>query len=379
MKPEFKNVITDYTNKFHDALPTKEGNTVASPLGSWLLLAALAVGVDYTDHPSLKTRIEERLCTTVEQAEQIIKEITSIEQLNYVAHAWSNPKYLDSFPIINKWWKENKTLNSTPQLPSKEWLDNWASKNTNGLIPTFPLNVDPTVVFLAANIIYSKFSWETPFSVVQNLQMTEEWGVSDFLFSKKYSVLFVEHEGRTFVYLPVYSKTKEIVHLVLALEDITDAELLSATVAISDPWKNKVIPYNEIEPIPGLIEFEKIQAMAGPAYEVTLPAWSAESSIDLTSNEVYGFMDITRIFGEGSKDGFSAEAKQVAVSKFKKEGFEAAAVTAYMIRAAGVAPRSYKEQDLIKINFSRKFGYVCTVEGIPVFSGIIKKADTETE
>lgn len=379
MKAEFKNVITDYTNKFHESLAPEESNTVSSALGSWLLLAALAVGVDYSTQPSAKALIEERLCTTVEQAEEMIKEITNIPQLNYVAHAWSNNSRLDSFPVINKWWKDNKTLNSTPQIPSKQWLDNWANKNTNGLIPSFPLEVDSEVVLLAANIIYSKFSWESPFEVVENNKMAEKWDVPSFLFSKKSSALFVKHENSMFVHLPVYSQTKEIVHLVMALGEVTDSELLSATVAISDPWKNKVVPYNEIEAIPGLIEFEKIRAISGPAYEVTLPAWTAESSIDLMEDERYGFVDITRIFSKDAKRPFTAEAKQVAVSKFKRKGFEAAAVTAYMMRAASFMQPVVKEQDLIKVNFAHKFGYVCTIEGLPVFSGIIKEADAETE
>lgn len=85
-----------------------------------------------------------------------------------------------------------------------------------------------------------------------------------------------------------------------------------------------------------------------------------------------GYQELFEAFSEGSEGGFTAEAKQVAVAKFDKEGFEAAALTA-MVMARCAMP-SMMTQTIYELNFTKPFVFVSCIGKLPVFSGYICKA-----
>lgn len=374
--------IIAYSRNFHRNLPETTGNVVASPLGAWLLLTALAVSVDYEAHPGLEQVLETKLCCSVDEAFTLFEEITKNPDVHYSAQVWGSGENMKHFPETQKWWERNRLLptNGTTNLPTQAELDRWAEESTDGLVKEFPVGVKPDTVLIAANAVYSKLAWLHPFSVIEDTGMQEAWAVQKFLSSQNHSVLFREIRGVTYATVYVGAKTGEQVLLILPLEDVETQVLTDAMHSVLVPTEGQILSYTDVNLIPGVVEFHKVRATAGPVFDLKVPAWSAETKHDLMADESLGFGSLTDMFESGSApdEELVVEAAQSAVAKFTAEGFEAAAVTAFSLTRASAMFTS-DIQDLVVLKFTKTFGYMCLVGNIPVFSGVIREASDNVE
>jgi hypothetical protein len=81
---------------------------------------------------------------------------------------------------------------------------------------------------------------------------------------------------------------------------------------------------------------ERVERIAG----VSLPAWGAQSRLDLRASPLFGSEPALETLREliGPQPSDVEEAVQAAVASFNRYGFEAAAVTAFFVTASAVAP-----------------------------------------
>jgi hypothetical protein len=113
-------------------------------------------------------------------------------------------------------------------------------------------------------------------------------------------------------------------------------------------------------------------------YEVVLPAWEAHSDHTLLGGAELGFDDAAAtLIDLLPPDGFQAGAKQSAMGRYHREGFEAAAVTGVAVRTS-LAPESMVRT--ARIEFTRPHAVVAATagedlwDGLPVFAAWVGQA-----
>lgn len=369
--------LQDYAKDFYSNTEFGDSNIVGSPLGSWLLVASVASSLDFGNNPALKAETENRLHMSIEEAKEAVEDLLEqYRELNYVAQAWTTPN-LNSLPAVQKWVEANTLIPHEGNIPSQEQINKWAATNTNDLIKEFPAQMDEGTMVVIANVIYSKLNWKTKFVAIPATEAMSGWGVETVLSADATrDVLFVKDENNDVFasYKVKAAGDKESVSLVTCLSKEADPQTLMAVMSNVDGME-KVSPNDEV-----LLSFSddiykvaEVRVGSSPTIiYATVPAWDAESSHGLLENKSMGYQELFEAFSEGSEGGFTAEAKQVAVAKFDKEGFEAAALTA-MVMARCAMP-SMMTQTIYELNFTKPFVFVSCIGKLPVFSGYICKA-----
>jgi hypothetical protein len=123
-------------------------------------------------------------------------------------------------------------------------------------------------------------------------------------------------------------------------------------------------------------------------YGTVLPAWSARSEHDLGRPEL-GFGTAATVLAAllpPDPRGHAFEAKQVALARYTRTGFEAAAVTAIGMRAAGLPQYRNGLVRTAQLEFTRPFAVVAVAangwhgerspwDGLPVFSAWVTAPD----
>jgi hypothetical protein len=130
---------------------------------------------------------------------------------------------------------------------------------------------------------------------------------------------------------------------VIASEDVSALDVLAAAhhIATSEAIEPASVKRCSLFDLPlgedrlWTITEEKAQILSGDRREerfrTIMPAWSAESNLDLAEKTV-GFPAAARAIAEALGMGdYLYEAKQAAVARYSRTGFEAAAVTAMAI------------------------------------------------
>lgn len=369
--------LQDYAKDFYADTDFGDSNVVGSPLGSWLLVASVASTLDFGNDPSLKVETEKCLHMSIEEAREAATAILGqYRELNYVSQAWTIPD-LNSLPAVKKWVEANALIPVEGNIPSQEQINKWAATNTNDLIKEFPAQMNDDTLVVIANIIYSKLNWKTKFVAVPATDAMKSWEVETVLSANATNdVLFAKDENNDVfaVYSVKATGDKETVSLVTCLSREADPKQLMGVLANLESL-DKVSPNDEL-----LLTFssemykvKEVRRGSTPTViEATVPAWDAESSHGLLEKKSMGYHELFRAFSEGSVGGFAADAKQVAVAKFDKEGFEAAALTA-MVMARSAMP-SMVTQTIYELNFTKPFVFVSYIQDLPIFSGYICKA-----
>jgi hypothetical protein len=115
-------------------------------------------------------------------------------------------------------------------------------------------------------------------------------------------------------------------------------------------------------------------------YEVLLPTWEVDSVHDLMQSELGFPAAADALVALLVPDDYYAEARQSAMARYTREGFEAAAVTSLGVRAtAAVLPRRALVRTA-RIEFTRPHAVVAVTQGtgdwdgLPVFVAWVEQA-----
>lgn len=379
MNKSFAVALQSYAKQFHARTNDLPGNVVASPLGAWMLVASVAASLNLEGHDKLKVQLESALHMTLEDAEKSYKELLSgYPELNYVSKAWSASDVSD-FPAIGQWLEVNKLIPSVKGIPTQEVMDNWADDNTHGLIKEFPVTLNNRVILIIANIIYSKLEWSAPFELAEAVGSMEHWNVKNVLHSNKTRQVSFLKDSSEDIYAVYTAKTddnyNQRVNLLMCLtNDKTDEQLLEVA------YNPSLLPFKpnfddmSIYNTKLLNLVEERRATTPEYFDTYLPSWEASTTHELLENHALGFYPLVEALAIDAKDEIEAEVKQVAVAKFNKEGFEAAALTTMvMARAAAAMPTMY-QQKRFELTFASNFAFVSFQKNVPVFSGVIREA-----
>lgn len=339
-----------------------------SPLGAWMVVA-LCGGLAEAD-PVASMELGEALGCDPSEAAAFAGTLLSQPHPLVAAGAglWVRPR-VDT-PRAARWRAGLPVQVVTGDIPSQEELDYWACERTLGLIKRFPLTLTPDVVCLLASALATKVSWEVPFQVVD----ASELGPSRWA-GKVASVLRTPPDPRHGQFITDTPGAGPLaVHLAQARGGLLVASVISADSTV--PAGRVLAEAGRIVSAeagrPGSVERLSLFDLplgAGPVWDIReerdgrddpfeqeerftsiMPAWSAESDIDLTGAPGLGLGAAAAAIARTIElVDWRFEARQSTVAKYSAVGFEAAAVTGLAVAvSARPAPREAPRRAVVR-------------------------------
>ena len=131
-----------------------------SPVGIWMLLCAALVAAGGSDRERLERAVGCPREETGELLEAFVNHVP--EALKAAVALWARSE--STTDAFQRWIRELPTGVDSGPMPSQTAANDWARRNTLGLIPSFPTNVDEMLVVLASAVA-TRVSWEDPFEI----------------------------------------------------------------------------------------------------------------------------------------------------------------------------------------------------------------------
>jgi hypothetical protein len=383
---ELTGPLTQYAMRFHAGIGAE--HHVASPLGAWLVLA-LCAAAD-TDAP--KDGLAEALGMEPDAAVRTAAALLETPHPLIAAAAAIWQRLTDAKVDFSGL---PPTVETGP-LPDQKALDAWAREHTFGLIETFPLQLDPETVLILASALATRVSWDEPFDLVP----AERLGAGPWA-ERLTQVLHTPRRGGHDQHIVHTQRSGDVaVHTARARDGLLVTSVIAdpgapAEQVIATAYEIAAIGAAERRSLfdlplgPGplwTIVEEPAQTSSPDGREewctAVLPAWSARSEHDLGAPSL-GFPAAALVLAQALRlKEFAFVAKQAAVAKYTRVGFEAAAVTAMMMMAAGVPMLREGRRRTAELRFGHPYAVVATANQpgspwhrVPVFSAWITDPD----
>lgn len=266
------------------------------------------------------------------------------------------------------------------RLAGQSELDSWAARHTGGLIERFPVAVDPGALLVLATALVAKTRWKIPFDVGTLTSKDGPWqghrgpGLSR-----------VSGDPANAAILDAPQPVTRVV--VEGVADL-DVHLLTGTGTAGVVLETGLaalagaVPIRSDLPVgsagPGLtVRSEPVQTRSGQL-RLHLPPFEVRSTHDLLAAAgLFGLADAADC-SHGHFPAISSlplcvgQGAQEVLARFGHEGFEAAAVTAFALRAAA-APLRHNHAPVVSVVFDRPFGFLAVhrLSGLAVVAGWI--------
>jgi hypothetical protein len=350
------------------------GNSVSSPLGTWLLLAACVTAATGKE----KLLLEEALgCSGSEAAEHLRRFLDEPPAALHSALAlWVRKDDLTT-PLV-EWSASLPGQIERGPMPTKPVADEWTRHHSHGLIDGFPIDIDETTRLLLASVHATKVTWEGPFAVVP---ATDHLGSSSPWRGKVQRVLLDNFPAQSTMIATTKAAGVVGVHLAQAQENVAvlsvaaDHELERAQVIEAAYEMARLIREDALEStrvslfdLPlgrghswELIEFEGlgfVESRNETIEMAVLVAWEAACSTNLRRAPAFGAdAALTALLGLIGFDlrGNALRAVQSARARYTAEGFEAAAADAFGV--VGASWEGLPDQKVIERRASLVFDH----------------------
>lgn len=385
--------ISEYARTFHGVIGDQ--HHVASPLGAWLLLALAGPAAEGADRAAIARALGTGVPEAADAAGRLLADPHPL--IASAAAVWNTPGLVDG-----GWLAGLPGAVERGPVPSQAEADEWARRHTFGLIDKFPGTLNDLVYLVLASALATKVSWDAPFVLApaRALGKTSPWAgaVGKVLRWNGDD----DHPGHDAFIAPTARAGDVAVHVasargglevtsVIAAPEVPAGEVLAAAheLAIARALDERV-PRRSLFDLPlgdgphgdgSLWTVRESASSSGDTELCTavLPAWSASSTHDLT-DPAYGFAAAAGVLGKGDP----WEARQAAMARYSRTGFEAAAVTAVAVMLSARLP-SKGRQRTAELRFGRPYAVVAVAaddlssrppgplpgaawRGLPVFS-----------
>jgi hypothetical protein len=383
--------IAGYARRLHRVIG--DGHHVASPLGAWLLLALAGPASEGQQRATLAKVLG---CEIELAARTAAELLTSPHPLVAAAAAvWSHPG-----AVSQAWLTGLPATVQTGAVPDQAGADAWARRHSLGLIEKFPIAMSDAVYLVLATALATRVSWEHPFELApaSALGPASPWAgrLSRVLSAPAgHEVLIAVTPEAGDVAMHIASARGGLrVASVAAAPGVPPAGVLAAAYRIGCsrvagvPVEQRSLFDLPLGESPLWTLREQI-ARAGRAERCTavLPAWSARSDHDLGHPDL-GFGAAKEAL-VGAQDPW--QARQSAMARYSRTGFEAAAVTGLAAMLSMRAPGRVLAR-IADLRFAHPYAVVAVAEqgqydhqagairrgswhGLPVFSAWV--ADPE--
>jgi serine protease inhibitor len=347
-------------------------HVVISGAGVWPLLVLLAAGADGVGREDLEKACRLDGDQGVASAHGLLKTFNFSAATRLAIAAWARA----DLPLSD-WWLaaigSDLRLSGDPVVDQAN-LDAWAFKHTDGLIPGMPIKVKPSTLLLLASALSIRTKWVKPFDAYPCAFVAQEgpWsgqelaGLSGSFYNKIDALALARTAIGNISVLTVAGENDVDVILLLGPDGKAGGEVLVAgMMALAKNDAAALISGSQLpmgHPGPGLTVAHETHWNSSPMLQVNLPRFSVSSHHDLMEKaEIFGLSRVA----EESRGHFPRistyplaidQARQDIVAHFTAEGFEAAAVTAFAVKA-GAGGRSVTRK-VLKLIFDRPFGFL---------------------
>jgi len=180
---------TDMTKYIDSKNSDGDKNVIVSPLSAAMVLGMVTNGVD----ENIKKVITEYLGTEDTEAlnslcKILLDELPATDNLTNIRLTnsfWTNKDMNvtleDRFASTIKSMYQSETANlnfSSDPAKSKNTINAWCSRNTDGLIPDFIQDIDPNIIAIALNAMYFNAPWDGPLFSADNTKPATFHGAS---------------------------------------------------------------------------------------------------------------------------------------------------------------------------------------------------------
>ncbi|MEU5155846.1 serpin family protein [Glycomyces sp. NPDC021274] len=362
---------------------------VASGLGIWPLLAALATGAvgETRDELLAAAGIDADQASRLPAA--LLEAARSTPAIRLALAVWAGSRV-----TLDPQWAANLPVDAVGSLTGdaaadKAALDEWASRNTGGLIERMPLDFGRPIDLVLASALSVRTTWATPFNDAARDFKQGPWSglgrcraltatLRDDLLrvADDASVLTVPGDGDIDVLLG------------LGREGLAPQAVMNALIdAATDPgWGRSSTGLAVGERAVGVAvtEYQAVQPQTGPEVEVQTVGFKLDADLDLGDDAAaLGIVtasdeDRAQFDRLAAEPVYITQARQTATAVFSATGFEAAAVTAIaMTRAAGFMKPKHRHVRA-SIRFDRPFAYLARhrSSGLILIAGWVDEPET---
>jgi hypothetical protein len=380
--------VARYAARLHAAAGDR--HHVASPLGAWLLLALAAPASAGADREMLRDVLGCDIDAAARSAAELLADPHPL--VAAAAAVWTAPAYTGTAGF-QEWQASLPASVTTGDLPGQAELDSWAREHTFGLIRRFPVDIGLAYLVLATALA-TKVSWQMPFELApaSSLGAHSSWAGQ------------LERVLRT----PAGRGARGHAQLIAGTPDLGDVIVHAATaaggllvvsvgarpdiragrvLALAHDLGGRLVTGARVERRnladlpPGeetLWDLREVMAEADSCSAV-LPAWSASSRHSLT-DPALGFAAAKRGL---VPDPDPWDARQAAMARYTRTGFEAAAVTGLAVAMSFRPPALHRHAEL---RFGHPYAVVALVQddrspwhGLPVFSAWVAEPENASE
>jgi len=382
--------ISAYAARLHAVIGTR--HHVAAPLGAWLLLALAGPASTGADRDALTDVLGCDVADAGRAAADLLTEPHPV--VASAAAVWTAPAVRLPEEFL-RWRDALPDVVTTGNLPGQAELDRWAREHTFGLIDRFPISGDDLYLVLATALA-TKVSWQVPFDLAPaaSLGATSPWAarLDRVLRTPARPGGHVEfitttpQAGDVVVHIAAATGGLEVVS-VAAMPDVPPGRVLAAAYDLGR--RHAMGAWIEARDLASLVPGEhplwtvrEVSATADSVAAV-LPAWSAMSDHDLTAPGL-GFAAAKHALVQNDDPW---QARQVAMARYSRTGFEAAAISAMAVAAAARLPGRHLE---VVLRFGHAYAVVAVAtaaastagntaggrwHGLPVFSAWVSEPE----
>ncbi len=328
------------------------------------------------------------------------------------AGLWVRPS--SETTAVETWRAALPDVVDTGDIPDQEALDAWATERTAGLIERFPIQVDDDVLCLLATALATKVSWRVPFTVVDAAALgSSPWAtrlrqvlqaprgdprhrqyIADTQRAGTVAVHLAEARGGLLVGSVIATDPEAPAGDVLAAaEEIVTTEATGTSPVDRSSLFDLPLGARSVWTIDEVPVETAASNSREELVESVLPAWSAETDVDLDSDAL-GFPAAAKVIASAlTAEATPYEARQRAMASYSAVGFEAAAVTGLAHRLSRTRTRPGLRR-VATVRFGHRFAVVAAAyddphtmdaglsrspwHGLPVFSAwITEPTDAE--
>ncbi len=385
--------VSGYAARLHAA--TGPGHQVASPLGAWLLLALAAPATAGAGQNALTEVLGCEPETAARWAGELLARPNPA--VAGAAAVWTAAA-AERDEHLRGWQRGLPELVSRGPLPDQAGLDSWAREHTFGLIDRFPVSFEPGLLLVLASALATRVSWLAPFAAVpaSRLGPASSWStrLTRVLATPPGSrghhqfIAVTDDAGDVAVHVATAREGLAVVS-VAARPEVPPETVLAAAHRIGCQYvAGTPLPRRDPAGLPPgegplwLVRAER--SPGGPDCTAVLPAWSAVSDHDLAGPGL-GFDAAIPALLTGPW-----QARQSALARYTRTGFEAAAVTAAAVTLSARLPVT---RQVAELRFGHPYAVVAVAtgpapadsdrpqrdpwHGVPVFSAWVSEpADT---
>lgn len=380
--------LSGYAARLHASAGDR--HAVTSPLGAWLLLALAAPASSGDDRAVLTDALGCDAGPAARFAARLLAHPHPV--VASAAAVWTRAG-LRLSEHFRRWRDALPEPVDRGDLPDQAELDAWAREHTLELIEKFPLDTGGAFMVMASALA-TKVSWQLPFTLAPaaSLGAASAWArtltrvlrTPDTERSRGHrQFIAASHTAGDVAVHAAAAQDGLLVYSVAAAPEVGYLDVLAAAhrIACADavgaPVDRRDLKSLPLGDGPAWTLREEPGRDPADVCTAVLPAWSAHSAHDLARPDL-GFGAAANALAPGTP----WQARQAAMAKYSRTGFEAAAVTALAARAALARPE--QQRRVAELRFGHPYAVVAVAlggedaaawDGVPVFSAWVSEPE----